>query len=401
MSIARVVGLMAATLVVVAHPALAGSAAATFVGPVAYLSAADNPFTAGSPGLCIDTFEDGTLDPEGVTGNGSFVAPGGITDSVDGDDGVIDGSGNGGHSYFGSGPTGITFTFNPLRTGGLPTQAGMVWTDGEGTISFEAFDENALSLGVIGPFSHADGTVAGLTAEDRFYGVTNAGGITAIKLTNTAGGIEVDHLTLNNTAANCVLPATTSTTSSTTNTTSTDVPTTTSSSSSTSSSTTTTTSTSSSSTSSSTSTALPTSTTRSTSTSTSTSSTTLQTGCGGVPDGPTFASIDCRLAALITAVQSEPQLGKQQSKLDKAAQTAKAREEAAAGACGTGNAKKSGKQLKKVVGKLTQFSHRLRSNNSRKNIPEGVREPLAEDADGIQADANTLKGQLSCAASPT
>jgi hypothetical protein len=28
-----------------------------------------------------------------------------------------------------------------------------------------------------------------------------------------------------------------------------------------------------------------------------------------------------------------------------------------------------------------------------------VREPLAQDADGIKADANTLKGQLSCAAS--
>jgi hypothetical protein len=119
-----------------------------------------------------------------------------------------------------------------------------------------------------------------------------------------------------------------------------------------------------------------------------------------VPDGPTFASIDCRLAALLAAVQSEPQLGKQQSKLDKAAQTAKAREEAAAAACETGNAKKSGKQLKKVVGKLTQFSHRLRSNNSGKNIPEGVREPLALDADGIKTDANALKGQLGCGASP-
>jgi hypothetical protein len=99
-------------------------------------------------------------------------------------------------------------------------------------------------------------------------------------------------------------------------------------------------------------------------------------------------------------VQSEPQLGKQQSKLDKAAQTAKAREEAAAAACASGNAKTSGKQLKKVGRKLIQFSHRLRSNNSRKNIPEGVREPLAQDADGIKGDADTLKGRLSCAASP-
>jgi hypothetical protein len=369
---------------------------ATFVGPTPYLSAADNPFTAGSLGLCIDTFEDGTLDPEGVTGNGSFVAPGGITDSVDGDDGVIDGSGTGGHSYFsGSGATGITITFNPARTGGLPTEAGMVWTDGQGTVTFEAFDQNSASLGTMGPFDHPDGSVSGTTPEDRFYGVIYAGGISAIKLTNIAGGIEVDHLTLNNTVANCVLPATTSTSTSTTSTTSTVAPTTTSSSTSTSTSTTTSTSTSSS-----TSTAHPTSTTHTTSTSTSTSSTVPQTGCAGVPDGPTFASIDCRLAALIAAVQSEPQLGKQQSKLAKAAQAAKAREEAAAAACASGSAKTSGKQLKKVVRKLIQFSHRLRSNNSRKNIPEGVREPLAQDADGIKTDASTLKGQLSCGASP-
>jgi hypothetical protein len=99
-------------------------------------------------------------------------------------------------------------------------------------------------------------------------------------------------------------------------------------------------------------------------------------------------------------VQSEPQLGKQQSKLDNAAQGAKAREEAAASACASGNAKTSGKQLKKVVRKLIQFSHRLRSNNSRKNIPEAVREPLAQEGDDIKADANALKGALSCSASP-
>jgi len=46
------------------------------------------------------------------------------------------------------------------------------------------------------------------------------------------------------------------------------------------------------------------------------------------------------------------------------------------------------------------LSHRLRSNNSRKNIPEAVREPLAQEGDDIQADASALKGQLSCASSP-
>jgi hypothetical protein len=350
MSFARRIGFV---VVLVVSVPVASHAGGPYVGPIEYLSAADNPFPLATPGLCLETFEDGALTPGGVTGNGSFVGPGGITDSVDADDGSIDGSGNGGHTYFGGGVPGITFTFDPQRTGGLPTQAGMAWTDGGGTISFEALDQNGASLGIYGPFDHADGGVSGETAEDRFYGVTNAGGISAITLTNTSGGIEVDHLTLNNTAENCIIGGVT--------TTSTIVGTT--------SSTTTTTST----------------------------TTTVPAGCASVPVGPTFASLNCRLAALIAAVQAESQLGKQQPKLDKAAQKAKERKETAEAACAQGDTKAAGKQLKKVVRKMIQFSHRLRSNNARKNIPEEVREPLAETADEIQEDARELKDSLSCA----
>jgi hypothetical protein len=323
-----------------------------YIGPLPYLSAADNPFLLAS-GLCIDTFEDGTLTPGGVTGNGSFVNPGGITDSVDFDDGSLDGSGTGGHTYFGSGPTGITFTFDPQRTGGLPTQAGMVWTDGAGTVTFEAFDQNGASLGMHGPFDHPDGSISGETAEDRFYGATNAGGISAIKLTNTSGGIEVDHLTLNNTSENCEVGVPTTTTSTTV--------------------------------------------VATTSTTLVTTTTTLPGDCAGAPVGPSFESLNCRLAALITAVQAESQLGKQQPKLDKAARKAKERKEAAEAECAAGDTKAAGRQLKKVVRKLIQFSHRLRSNNSRKNIPEQIREPLAQAADRIQEEARELKGTLGCA----
>jgi hypothetical protein len=319
-----------------------------YVGPLPYLSAAQNPFPLASTGLCLETLEDGVIDPLGVSGNGSFVDPGGFADSVDGDDGAIDGSGTGGHSYFGSGVPGITFTFDPQRAGGLPTRAGMAWTDGEGMVSFEAFDQNGASLGVHGPFDHADGSVTGTTAEDRFYGVTNAGGISAIKLTNTSGGIEVDHLTIDNTPPENCDPSVVTTT-----------------------------------------------TTTSTSTSTST---TIPAGCTGVPAGPTFQSLNCRLADLIAATQAESRLGTQQGKLVKAAQKAKERKEAAEAECADGDARTSAKQLKKVVRKLIQFSHRLRSNNSRKNIPAQVREPLAATADQIQAHARQLRSQLDCAA---
>ena len=118
-----------------------------------------------------------------------------IHDSVDADDGVIDGSGLNGDSFFSSyGGDGITFTFNAGVLGALPTHAGIVWTDGSGaSITFEAFDENGASLGtVIG--NHADGSNSGQTAEDRFYGVVRADGVSAIRISNVGGGIEVDHL---------------------------------------------------------------------------------------------------------------------------------------------------------------------------------------------------------------
>jgi hypothetical protein len=77
--------------------------------------------------------------------------------------------------------------------GQLPNAVGLVWTDGAGTISFEAFDENGVSLGIL-LGNHADGSFLGTIDEDRFYGATNAGGISRIHISNTSGGIEVDDL---------------------------------------------------------------------------------------------------------------------------------------------------------------------------------------------------------------
>jgi len=73
------------------------------------------------------------------------------------------------------------------------TAAGVVWTDGSGTTTFEAF-RGSTSLGTIGPVAIADGSFSGTTGEDRFFGVADADGITSIKLSNTSGGIELDHV---------------------------------------------------------------------------------------------------------------------------------------------------------------------------------------------------------------
>jgi hypothetical protein len=175
-------------------------AQATYLGPTAYTSRADSPFETATFGFCVEDFENGKFDVPGATGNGTAIGPGGLTDSVDGDDGTIDGSGTGGRSYFsGSGLTGIIVTFDVTRTNGLPTEVGIVWTDGglNADVTFEAFDADGVSLlGPNGPNAHADASNGGTTAEDRFYGATNPTGISKIVVSNPGGGIEVDHIQL-------------------------------------------------------------------------------------------------------------------------------------------------------------------------------------------------------------
>lgn len=183
--------LLIAGLAAVASSSLFGLP--VFYGPSAYLSAADIPaglYTAGP--TFLETFEDGTLGGGITASAGAAIPPGfvGLIDSVDADDGFIDGSGLAGHSWFyGSGATGVRFYF-PTGT----VAAGLVWTDGAGTITFEAFTPGGVSLGSFAYVGIPDGTHTGGTAEDRFFGVKDTAGIGSIKIKNSAGGIEVDHV---------------------------------------------------------------------------------------------------------------------------------------------------------------------------------------------------------------
>ena len=175
----------------------AAGTSAQVLGPTPYTSQANSPFagliTGGS--VALETFEDGLLNVPNVTASaGAPLAPGGITDSVDTDDGVVDGSGTAGWSFFSaSGSAGITFTFSPTASG-LPTHVGIVWTDGAGTTLFEAFGPGGTPIGTVGPVAIADASFTGGTGEDRFFGVINAAGVSSIRISNTVGGIEVDHL---------------------------------------------------------------------------------------------------------------------------------------------------------------------------------------------------------------
>ncbi len=165
-----------------------------------YTGLSDSPFaevdfSAGY--FHLENFEDGLTTP-GVTADHGDIASVSFGpsnhDSVDSDDGTVDGSGLNGESWFyDSGFAGVTWTFSDTALVALPTHVGIVWTDGSGTITFEAFDADGSSLGTVtGDHSCCGNT--GETADDRFYGVIDAGGISAIKISNSSGGIEIDHL---------------------------------------------------------------------------------------------------------------------------------------------------------------------------------------------------------------
>lgn len=183
---------------------MAATADTTLLGPSPYLSFADSPWNGLSfSQFYLEDFEDHLLDTPGVSADAggvtSVVFGPSIHDSVDADDGAIDGSGLQGDSYFSSsGATGVTFSFDAGVLGGLPTHAGIVWTDGAGTVTFQAFGPGGTSLGTIGPISDPgvfpNNSFNGETAEDRFFGVINPGGVSAIHISNSSGGIEADHL---------------------------------------------------------------------------------------------------------------------------------------------------------------------------------------------------------------
>ncbi|MEG3890759.1 hypothetical protein QT973_09950 [Microcoleus sp. Z1_A1] len=161
----------------------------------------------------LEDFEDGALNTPGVTVSEFATTDIATTfsDSVDGDDGVIDGQARGNSSSLFSNlrTSSFTFNFSANALGGqLPTHAGIVWTDigrnGGGTprsgdllnnTLFEAFGPLGESLGVIGPFSLGDESISRTTSEDRFFGVVNQNGISSIRLSMPGkNNWEVDHL---------------------------------------------------------------------------------------------------------------------------------------------------------------------------------------------------------------
>lgn len=169
----------------------------SLLGPAPYLQSSDSPFSGTSFSyFFLEDFEDGLLNTTGVTASAGAPYGGGGSDSVDLDDGVINGYGTAWSFYYPDGPS-ITFTFDALALGSLPTHVGLVWTDGKSgaTTTFEVYDASGAFVDTItGQF--ADSTVFSTTGEDRFLGANLQleGGISKITISNSSNGIEIDHL---------------------------------------------------------------------------------------------------------------------------------------------------------------------------------------------------------------
>jgi len=167
------------------------------LGPSTYLRRADSPFAGVVFSWSILlTGENGQFTEPGVTLNPgiSVIGPGGLgnnIDSVDEDDGLLNGCG-GGNSYF-TCPSFVEVAFNPTILGSLPTHAGIVWTDGNGFVTFTAFDSSGQVIATV-TGSTADVSFTCGTAEDRFYGVIAPQGVARIRIQDTNNCIEVDHI---------------------------------------------------------------------------------------------------------------------------------------------------------------------------------------------------------------
>lgn len=183
-------------------------AATQAYGTTPYVSFGDSPFN----GIAFSTwqledFEDG-LNTIGATATtpGNVLGPGPQVDSVDADDGAIDGNGNAGHSFFSQQLTTVLgFAFDEVALGGLPTHAGIVWTDvgfvsgggldGFGDVLFTAYDASDQVILSIQGLGLGDGDTFGGTAEDRFFGLRHDDGIARIEISMPqSNNFEVDHL---------------------------------------------------------------------------------------------------------------------------------------------------------------------------------------------------------------
>jgi Tfp pilus assembly major pilin PilA len=147
-----------------------------------------------------------------------------------------------------------------------------------------------------------------------------------------------------------------------------------------------------------------TATTATTSSSTTTShaptTTTMLLGgdCGSEPPAATFASIDCRLVALLARVTTESDLGASGPKLVQDLSRAKDAEEAGGSACAASNLKVARQRLKQAIRDMIEYAHHLQTLRARKKLPGALRTDLLAAGNPITDAAKSLKRTVECPA---
>jgi len=210
-------------------------AAITSLGPTPYLSRADSPFPVdgSSPSFHLEDFEDGQLNTPGIydlnppATRSSVQLPGILTDSVDEDDGAIDGNGQDGHSvassYYFRLPLDppvtrrpIDLAFEPVFGGMYPNAFGFVWTDGllSSTVEIRIYGINKIELDILRFHDLGDSHYQGTTSDDRFIGFIATEEVAFVTLTAIfVGGdstFEIDHISYGRIVAeptSCILSA--------------------------------------------------------------------------------------------------------------------------------------------------------------------------------------------------
>ncbi len=170
-----------------------------------YRSWADSPFT----GILfsyfhLEDFEAGQIVVPGVRLHrgpqilGAKAHQTRFVDSVDEDDGNLDGSGSSGHSLWSADHATIRLSFDPDLLCGLPTHVGVVWTDAaasrDAQVTLAAFDPSGVRLAEVQSVLKADGVITGTVSEDTFLGVHAPEGIAEVRLSHRVFNFEIDHL---------------------------------------------------------------------------------------------------------------------------------------------------------------------------------------------------------------
>ena len=133
--------------------------------------------------------------------------------------------------------------------------------------------------------------------------------------------------------------------------------------------------------------------TTSTTTSSTTTTTTLSPGdCAALPIGPSFPSLDCRLAALI----AQGGLGSEQTTFRQQLEKAKQCTDQAETFCRARKLPRAKRPLAKAIRKMAQIGQTLRSRRATKVIPPALLEGLRTATDALRTDLRALKGALRC-----